>query len=593
MRQTSLVLSILSLGSALVASCSAIVQPDPGRLGGTDAGGLDGGGRDGGGIDGGGRDGGELDVPVLPDTPADGGPVCITSCDDGVDCTVDTCQLGSCVNTPNEMRCAADERCSPTMGCVPDGCRTAADCDDRLFCNGSERCMVGGPGGGCMPGTPVDCTDGFACTVDACDEGRDACSNTPMDAACGDGVDCTVDRCAPGAGTSDGCTHAGNDALCGGLFCVVGSTCSPTGCTMGTPRACADASACTTDSCSEAMDMCVFAPRDDDMDGAPAASAPTSPGGPIVTCPGGTDCNDFNPAVRPGVTELCNGVDDNCNAMVDEGCAPRLPDDCSTARVITASGTGTFSLPMPLPTFGALRDDYDSNPLCPAGDTLGRDAVYAIDIVGRRDVVIDTIGSTGDTILDVAFTCDAASFTGQSVCSDDFAGSGGGIASRVFLHRVGATGVTTRVYVLVDAYRGSDTGAYQLNVRWGDAAGDGCVTATPMDITGGGTVLGFVTNTSSFQSGSCGSATPEAVLRFTGPASANVRLTTYSTTFGPDVYLRTACTSGELACVNSTPLGGGVEQAVLRTGVTSGTTHYFFVDGGATGSAYAVYYEPF
>lgn len=584
MRSAYLV-SVALLGGAFVASCSAIVQPDPGRLGGSDGGGLDV-GRDGGDVD------GAIDAPVLPDVPGDAGPVCPTSCDDGIACTVDTCQMGRCVNTPNESLCPDGERCSPVSGCVPDACRTAADCDDGVFCNGAEQCVPGGPGTGCTRGAAPSCDDGLSCTTDACDATLDDCVNAPNDGACDDGVDCTIDRCMPGGTSRDGCTHVGDDAICGGLFCTTGSRCSPTGCTPGAMRLCADATPCTTDACSEAMDMCVFTPLDADMDGAPAAFA-SGTGGPVVTCPGGTDCNDANAAVRPGVTELCNGIDDNCNTMVDEGCAPRLPDDCGTAQVITASGAGTFSLPAPLPTLGALRDDYDGNPLCPAGDTNGRDAVYAIDVVGRRDVVIDTIGSTADTILNVAFTCDGTAFTSQSVCSDDFGGSSAGTASRIFLHRVGATGVTTRVYVLVDAYRGSDTGAYQLNVRWGDAAGDGCVTATPMDITGGGTVLGVVTNTSSFQSGSCGSATPEAVLRFTGPASANVRLTTYSTAFGPDIYLRTGCASGELACVSSTAIGGGVERAEIRTGVTSGTTHYFFVDGGATGSAYAVYYEPF
>ena len=31
------------------------------------------------------------------------------------------------------------------------------------------------------------------------------------------------------------------------------------------------------------------------------------------------DCNDSNPAVRPGAVEVCNGVDDNCAGGVDEG----------------------------------------------------------------------------------------------------------------------------------------------------------------------------------------------------------------------------------------------------------------------------------
>jgi hypothetical protein len=37
----------------------------------------------------------------------------------------------------------------------------------------------------------------------------------------------------------------------------------------------------------------------------------------ILNCDG--DCNDANPAVYPGNTEVCNGIDDNCVGGVDEG----------------------------------------------------------------------------------------------------------------------------------------------------------------------------------------------------------------------------------------------------------------------------------
>jgi hypothetical protein len=42
--------------------------------------------------------------------------------------------------------------------------------------------------------------------------------------------------------------------------------------------------------------------------------------GAAPTCPNGNDCNDTNATIYPGAQELCDGLDNDCDGQVDEGC---------------------------------------------------------------------------------------------------------------------------------------------------------------------------------------------------------------------------------------------------------------------------------
>jgi len=118
-------------------------------------------------------------------------------CDDGDYCNgVETCSAGACVpGTPPD--------CDDDIACTIDSCNEDDDvcvntpddsyCDDGDWCNGPEVCT---PGVGCEPGTPPDCDDGDPCTIDTCDEDADECVNTPI--VCNDGNPCTTDVCVDG-----------------------------------------------------------------------------------------------------------------------------------------------------------------------------------------------------------------------------------------------------------------------------------------------------------------------------------------------------------------------------------------------------------
>ncbi len=98
---------------------------------------------------------------------------------------------------------------------------------------------------------------------------------------------------------------------------------------------CDDANPCTLDDCVPETGECEYAPATFDLDGdGHRAPRPGYKPGTLDSC--GDDCDDSSAAAFPGNTEICDGVDNDCNGIVDDG-ASFIPLD-DTPLKITSLG---------------------------------------------------------------------------------------------------------------------------------------------------------------------------------------------------------------------------------------------------------------
>ncbi|MEQ8458477.1 MAG: putative metal-binding motif-containing protein [Sandaracinaceae bacterium] len=173
-------------------------------------------------------------------------------------------------------------------------CESDRGCDDGDYCNGTERCLPGsaeaGPNG-CAPGAPpcdeaTEICDEAAdrCTLDECNDGGDADGDGDARIACG-GNDCD---------DTNGMVYSTAQEVCDAMG--VDEDCEPATIRSETPG---------------------LEDGDADDDGfVDDACFNTRPDG---TENRGRDCDDGAADVNPGITlDGCNGVDDDCDGMIDE-----------------------------------------------------------------------------------------------------------------------------------------------------------------------------------------------------------------------------------------------------------------------------------
>jgi Dictyostelium (slime mold) repeat len=126
-----------------------------------------------------------------------------TDCDPLGRCTGAACGLDGKCTTVEPANC--DDGVAGTRDvCTVDGngaplcqhqCLNAAACDDHDLCNGVETCNAGT----CVPGAPLDCDDGNACTSNDCDPARGC---VPTDARDFASVGCELDNISAALATA-------------------------------------------------------------------------------------------------------------------------------------------------------------------------------------------------------------------------------------------------------------------------------------------------------------------------------------------------------------------------------------------------------
>ncbi|MEM9074036.1 MAG: putative metal-binding motif-containing protein [Myxococcota bacterium] len=234
------------------------------------------------------------------------------------------------------IACGDDDTTPPVMD---GGSECAVECDDGLFCTGAEFCDPSDPvadENGCVT-QPPPCRR----RAEVCSELRDECitcdsanpstgwdvdgdGSISMD--CG-GPDCNDDNPNQAPGLMEVCDAEGID-----------EDCDPT--TVGTP-------ANDRDGDGEVSSVCCNL----DAEGA-------------LSC--GLDCNDLDGDVNSSGEEVCNGLDDDCDGMVDETVLVEGYADTDgdlhgdpDAAMMGCEGTSGFSL---------LDDDCDDDDRLRHGD---------------------------------------------------------------------------------------------------------------------------------------------------------------------------------------------------------------------------------
>ncbi len=377
-------------------------------------------------------------------------------CDDGSQCTEDSCINGACVviaavgkacddgnkctekdACSNKGVCEASKvncddgnvctkiagPCSPVNGCtvVPND---GKNCSDGDACTYTDKCKSGA-----CQGTKLNCNDNNLCTIDACDP-KTGCANKQN--TCDDNNDCTFDKCDQ----TKGCVHSNLDGFqpCDdGNVCTEKGVCNKSGKCQSQIVICNDDNACTVDDCEQATKDskggCVFL-----ADESTATTCTDDDPCTLNSCEKGKcigapkDCDDSNPCTSDACVKNkgCQYTDKKNGSTCDDGDACSAESQCN----------GGFCIAKDKKLCTTCKDSedckiVDDNNMCNGGFSCVKDKPtdalgYCVKDV--KPVVCDTTSDTScvKNICDtLTGKCKSSQLVNGSKCDDGIACTAG------------------------------------------------------------------------------------------------------------------------------------------------------------------------
>lgn len=294
---------------------------------------------------------------------------------------------------------------------------------------------------------------------------------------------------------------------------------------------------------------------------------PTTGACTAVPVADGTSCDD---------ADMCTSGD-VCSAGVCGGASTNSGDTCAGALTVPA-GDGLHVL---TGTTNACYAD-DGQGSCHASG--GRDIIYQLDLTAPRRVRFETTdpgtGGGFDTSLHVRTTCgDGAT---EVACNDD-----GGTDT---LSRIDTDLQQGTYFVYMDAYSGSHSGDYRLEVDVREP--NGCADAAPLAIPAVGgttTITGSTSGAANTFTSTCGGSANSAdhVYELSVATTTRLRFETIASGTGYDALLHvrgSPCAEGAGTTLYCDDDGGSGLNARIEQTFPPGT-YYLIVDGYSTGSA--------